>query len=348
MMTGQTPSVHGIVNGNWLSAGEYEVAYSETAGAKILNFNDQMTQTFDGEPLIITASSNHQMTSAVGVNSRNFFGNNFNLYWNDHRNAFEGFRYGNTFGLNISREQIMGNVETPLAFEDSKEDFLFVAELAFLQNMVKQLENEHFSKHVADKVPDLFAFSFSALKDIKAHASASKFATAVEMLDNTIVEVAEKLSKLYSGKVSVEVVFMGTTASQRLAKNAELKDRVYSLVKDEISRESLDSTFPALYLADSTQQQAVCGRLRQELTYEVFCPDGMVFPPVDVFVNSLTDDGNSTTPTYESATTFQTVLWMSIIMALFVLGAVYSVAGIAMEVVVDPWLQVRDTKEHQS
>jgi len=296
--------------------------------------------------LIISASSSFQMSAAVGVNSRNFFGNNFNLYWNDRKNSFDNAQSENNFGLNISREQIMNNVQTPLAFEDSKEDFLFIAELAFLQNMVKQLENKHFSPLVGDKVPDLFSFSFSSLKSIKSH-NLGKFSAAVELLDKTLVEVVTKLGALYSGKISAEIVFLGTSASQKLAKNAALKAQIYSLVKEEVTEESFETHFPSIYLSDGTQQQLLCSRVREQIENDVFCPDPFGYPSVSPFVSSLVGATNSTT-TYDEATVFQTVLWMSIIMFLFVLGGVYSIGSIAMEVVVDPWLQVRDTKEHQS
>jgi len=345
-MTGVTPSVHGIVGSLWENEdGSFE-AFSGTAGAKILNINDQMTQTFEGEPLIISASGNYQMTSAMGVNSRNVFGNNFNLYWSDKRANFDNVNYrANNFGLNVSKEQILNTFQG--AFE-TKEEFFFVAELAFLKNMVNQLENEHFISFVNDKIPDLFSFSFASLKNLKATSDARKFEAAVQLLDQTLIEVVNKLSTLYSGKATVEIVFLGNSASEKLAKNTQLKNQVLSVLGQDVDQESFNAHFPSIYLKDSTQQQAVCSRVRQEIEHEVFCPDSaFAFTPISPFVSALEQNGTTPTTSYK-ATTFQTVLWMSIIMILFVLGAVYSIAAVSLEVYIDPWLQVRDTKEHQS
>jgi len=226
--------------------------------------------------------------------------------------------------------------------------FFFVAEIAFLKNLVNQLESEHFVALVNDKVPDLFAFSFASLKTIKANSEASKFSAAMKLFDNTLTAVVSKLSALYSGKVTIEIVFLGKSASEKLALDTKLKSTLFAILKQDVNRQSFDATFPSIYLANSAPKRVLCSKVRQEISQEVFCPDTAVDVPImNAFVTSLAAD-NGTVPTYQAATTFQTVLWMSIIMILAVYGAIYAIAYVAMAVPIDPWLQVRDTKEHQS
>lgn len=354
IMTGHSPSVHGIVGATWKNAdgslfssyAETFSAYAESNGAKILNLPGQFTQTFDGKPVVISASSNYQMTASMGVNTKNSFGNNFNLFWNERKAAFENV-FGNSFGLDITKEAILK--EFPSTFEiESKEDFVFVAELAFLKNLVNQLENEHFVALVNDKVPDLFAFSFASLKTIKAHSEASKFNSAMELLDDTLTAVVSKLSTLYSGKVTVEIIFLGKSASEKLALNTELKNTLLAILREDVNEESFAATFPSIYLANPARKQALCSQVRQEIGQEVFCPDtAFEHPVMSAFVTSLAAD-NGTVPTYQAATTFQTVLWMSIIMVLAVYAAIYAIGTVSLAVPIDPWLQVRDTKDHQS
>jgi len=81
LITGHSPSTHGIVNRIWDSIEGVKSAYSAEGKMKIFNVNDQISQSFEGQPLIISASANLQMASALGVNPKSTLGNNFALYW---------------------------------------------------------------------------------------------------------------------------------------------------------------------------------------------------------------------------------------------------------------------------
>jgi len=350
LMTGHTPSTHGIVHKKWESKGE-KTAYSPEAILRIFNVNDQITQTFEGQPLIISASLDSQMASTLGVNPRNKIGNNFALYWNKESASFENIYNGNIPGLNISASQLLKIFEKDekikSTFDLNKmEDFYFLAEIEFLRNMAKQLEqNEKYVPLTMDNVPDLFSFSFSTLNAIKQNngEDSSKFIAAVQLLDETLLEVYHKLSSIYSGKMSLEVVFLGTPAYEKMAQNKELKNRVFSLLKDSVNKDTFETYFPSIYITRSGSQD-LCRRVREEIANEVICTNHLSYVPS---VKELVRQVSPVAPTddLDAATTFQTVLWISIILFIAAYAAVYSICQ--MELPADSILY-RTPKQHTS
>jgi len=194
-----------------------------------------------------------------------------------------------------------------------------------LKNLVKVLsKNDYFSRLISDKVPDLFAYSFASLKALKLKngVNSPKFSAAMALVDETLLEVFNAISTLYSGKVSFEVVFMGTPAYEKLAEDQQLKNRLLSLLKNNVNKQTFETYFPSIYLQGPSNQVNMCQRVREAIPNEVICTDRTTrVPTIGELASAVSQ--NAITDTYnENATTFQTVLWMSIIMFLFVLGAV--------------------------
>jgi len=305
-----------------------KTAYEQNSGLRIFNVNDQITQTFEGAPLIIAASTDFQITSTLGVNIHNRFGNNFALYWNQETSSFENLYDESAQGLNISSAQLLkkfkNNNEVMAVFDlEKKEDFQFLAELEFLQNMVQQLqENEIYSQFTKDNIPDLFSFCFASLKALKQNSDSAKFSFAVQLIDQTLIQVYHKLSTIYDGKISLEVVFLGTPAFEKLAEDKELKTRLFSLLKDSVNKNIFDLYFPSIYLT-TTSNQDLCQRVREEIENEVICTNHFSsVTSVKNYVRSITSVEQ--TDVLDDATAFQTVLWISIILFLAVIAASYS------------------------
>jgi len=196
-----------------------------------------------------------------------------------------------------------------------------------------------------DNVPDLFSFSFSTLNAIKQNngEDSSKFIAAVQLLDETLLEVYHKLSSIYSGKMSLEVVFLGTPAYEKMAQNKELKNRVFSLLKDSVNKDTFETYFPSIYITRSGSQD-LCRRVREEIANEVICTNHLSYVPS---VKELVRQVSPVAPTddLDAATTFQTVLWISIILFIAAYAAVYSICQ--MELPADSILY-RTPKQHTS
>jgi len=211
---------------------------------------------------------------------------------------------------------------------NSLEDFSFLTEIAFLRNLAEVLSKSgYFSGLINDKVPDLFTYSFSSLKALKMKngVDSPKFSAAMGLIDETLLQVFKTISSLYSEKVSFEVVFMGTPAYEKLAEDKELKNRLLSLLKDNVNKQTFETYFPSIYLKEPSHQVSICQRVREAIANQVICTDHNTrVPTVAELVAAVSQTVTADTDYNEIATTFQTVLWMSIIMLLFVVGAVSS------------------------
>jgi len=224
-------------------------------------------------------------------------------------------------------QKLIGDIKTNTVFDlNSSEDLSFLSEIAFLRNLAQVLSNSgYFSGLIKDKIPDLFSYSFGSLKALKMKngVDSPKFSAAMGLIDETLLQVFKTISSLYSEKVSFEVVFMGTPAYEKLAEDKELKNRLLSLLKDKVNKQTFETYFPTIYLQEPSHQVSMCQRVREAIANQVICTDHNVrVPTVAELVNAVSD--NAVTDYYENATTFQTVLWMSIIMVLFVYGAIAS------------------------
>jgi len=324
MMTGHSPSIHGIVNSQWEARDGRRSAYSSNAGPRVFNVNDQLSQAFEGQPLIISGSLDFQMASTLAVNPKNRLGgNNYALFWNEEQSRFESIYEDRVQGLNISAEDlasIFASDERMRSTFDlaNKEEYKFLAEIAFLKNMVQQLQdNEIYATFAKDHVPDLLSFSFASLKALK-NSGSPKFTAAVQMLDDTILEVFGKLSAIYEGKVSLEVFFLGTPAYEKIAQDTQLKNQLFSLLKDNVNKQIFDQYFPSIYLTSPTGSQEICQRVREEIENEVICTNHFAEIPTLKEYRFVLQDAT------DDATVFLTVLWMSIIMFLFALAAIWA------------------------
>jgi len=352
IMTGQTPSTHGIVNKEWnAQQSGAKVAYSSDAQVKIFNMNDQFTQSFEAQPLIISASSNFQMASALGVNSRNNFGNNYAIYWNEEIADFDNI-YNSYHRFNYSYASLVKKFKSDVSLSEFDvnlpEDFYFLAEIEFLQNMIKVIENDKILLSlINDKVPDFFSFSFASLKNLKAKndVGSTKFAVAINLLDSTLLDVITKLNSLYSEKLAVEIFFLGTPAAEKLSEDVPLKATVFSALKGSVNKALFDAYFPSIYLKKVKDQEGICHRVREEILNEVICTDHKSHVPslselVRATQSTSTEVGD--TP-LDTATTFQTVLWVSIILVLAVIASVYAVFAIQVN---DSMLYRATPKQH--
>jgi predicted AlkP superfamily pyrophosphatase or phosphodiesterase len=85
LVTGQTPSVHGIVNKEWFSSNGAMKAYRSKALPQSASFVDIVSQAFEGKSLTVSGSADYQMAAALGAHqylrAQNPSWNNYASSW---------------------------------------------------------------------------------------------------------------------------------------------------------------------------------------------------------------------------------------------------------------------------
>jgi hypothetical protein len=356
--TGRTPSQHGIVGKSWNTPMGPFVAYRAEALPTVASVADIISQAFGGQSLILSASASYQMASAMGVHqylhSESPFWNNMGFYWNAETKQFESIYPELTqeslvlckseLIRNISARQFPASIQyldtkdvlvtmdgEPVQFDFAvEEDWLLFAELEYAHSVLDQLKTDARLKElVNDNVPDLYFLSFSSIAQLKARYgnTSTKVAAAMFVLDQLLDQFIDDLSALYSNKLGNEIMFLGSkNAVDTLSWDENLKDAVYPVVEAYVkSPESFKTFFPSIYL-EIEDSKAICSQLKSVLPQyvEAYCPERtQLFPYLDPVSRQSNNSNNTDNTTKDNASSFQIVLWMSIILALFLYGAVY-------------------------
>jgi len=309
LICGKSPSVHGIVARQWENPfGVSMSAFRSRAVPVVSNLADIISQTFHGQSLVISASSDFQFASALGahqylLNQRPLW-NNFALYLNNEE-IDTVFPSDLAAGLKISTQKLYhsfldrsfplpGATDTIL-YEVASSEFLihlngenihinldisdrpilsFFAELEIVRTVVEQLQKDsNLNRLALDVSPDMFSFTFSSLHDIliKYGKDSQTFAASLYLLDGVLDEAITKLNSIYEGKLSVEIVMNGITAFTALQANEEIRSAVYSTAKYNLfNKESFDSSFPVLYLKKDVDLDQVCRNVKSVVdSYEL-------------------------------------------------------------------------------
>jgi len=242
------------------------------------------------------------------------------------------------------------NIRTTLPLTHH-EVFLFFAEIEYLRTLVDALKTDQTLRDIAkDSLPDMFSFAFSSLKGIKRvyGPDSDRFKAALYILDSTLTTVVQELSAMYGeNKLSVEVVFLGVSASSALNQDLKLRSEVFKVVQADVySKPTFDAYFPSVYLLDRSAQEAHCFKLQTRISaeYQVHCPSSFV-------QRSFLDDANTsngTNPvTSEDAAAFQVILWSAILLIIIIYAAVYALYS--MDVGADSMLyRMTGAKHHIS
>jgi len=240
MVTGTTPSVHGIVGRSWVDYTGRTHAYRAGATPDVASFVDIVSQSFQGRSLTISASSFFPVASALGVHqyiqNEHSTWNNFAFYWNRQAKQFQNVYHENIIpeleftidnilaslssspykiGSSPARYDVENEIYTVhLPKEDidvelnlhSREDFALFGELHFVSQLIKMLETSgsELNQLVNDQYPDLFNFGFTSVKMIQRRygSESMELKAAVLLIDDLLSTVVEKLNILYGGKVT--------------------------------------------------------------------------------------------------------------------------------------------------
>jgi len=310
--TGKYPSQHGIVSGIWKNKDGSEVsAFSPSSGSKRANIADILFQTFDGNSLTVSASSDKLHSSAHCVNP---------ALSSDHPNSFcisytqgTGFVSSPSSVLSSSTDSLISSLSTTHLFSSShaslsyspqsntvsvtypinnqdhtvtfhlnnQEDLLFFSELMYADKLSGMISSS-LSSLVNDDYPDSFTFTLASPTKIleKYGRSSSEFLCSLYLVDAAVGKIVSQMSSLYPGRSVVEIVLLGSHPSSRLS----IDTRTVSSQLNRLLPRQTDVThyYPNLYVdSDNTNSNGVndistiCRVLAIEMEQsgvDVFCP----------------------------------------------------------------------------
>jgi len=310
LISGYTPSVHGIVNSHWKTPQGIVAAYGAGSLPATATITDIISQSFHGKSLIMSLSADFQMASAFGAHqylqASNQQWNNYGFYYDKSEKSFKSIylvdeigspftiqkeeilqmiakRYSNTNTITYHERTnsilfVMDNTEIKFPL-NQEENFLFFAEIEFVLNAIEQLKsNEQLKALTTDSTPDMYNIVFSSVKALaKLYGRQStNMQAAQKILDNTLTQIIKELNHLYDNKLTAEVVFLSpNSAYNTLNRNKQLKNTVYNNLKQYIKNRSVfDTFFPSVYFSEQPAVKLdVCTSLDAKLpVYEVQCP----------------------------------------------------------------------------
>jgi len=312
LATGNTPSVHGIVNKQWRSErGSPVVAYKAQALPTVASVFDIISQVFEGRSLVVSASADFQMSSALSLHqylhAENQLWNKLGFFYNFETSQVESLypsslpsslrmsatdllskAFERKFTLTNPHDKIRfvpetleflvdmasGNVECLFDLK-KKHDFLFFAEIEFAYAVLSELKS-NFLSLVNDDAPDMISFVFSSLKGIQTRygKNSPQSMAAMAILDSVLVDLISQYNELYHNKVSSQVVFLGSSAFTSLHNVPSLREAVYATVRSSVTRDSFLAYFPSIYSTADNLCERVQHTLEDfaEMRLEVVCP----------------------------------------------------------------------------
>lgn len=372
LATGAAPSEHGIVGDGWFNAqGQKVAAFSSAAAASVrANVADVLSQSFSGRSLTVSASANaaSALAHAVHYSLRalhpswnnlvfaNSQGSAFaSLVPEHHRDlelslarihsllasdALASFVGASTVSFNQDSREItvsINNVHSTFSI-DSQPAVAFFGELLFVENLLATLErNPAFAAMVADEFPDLFTFTFSGLRAIRASfgEDSTQMHAAVGLLDVAIPEIINRFAALYHDSLVAQVVVMG---SERTAIEASVAEKI-----KQIAPQVLDDFFPALYVRSDANPATICSTLSSKLHGADVSVHCVATSPLFIQLSSNTlmsntlssllgaNASNSTngTITDDDIQIYQICLWTGVLLAASIFAAIYLLASMS-------------------
>jgi hypothetical protein len=365
LVTGNTPSVHGVVNKQWQNEfGAIVSAYKAQALPISASVFDVMSQVTDGRSLVVSASADYQLASAVGVHqmlhAENPSGSKLGFYFDDDVQQFAGLFHGVTSNVRLTVGDVLTRltaakfdlpaVTDKLTFDAStssvvadfashgcvctfdllkKVDFTFFAEIELFRAVVEEIKNMPASQ---DNSADMISFVFSSLRAIqtKYGQTSQQHKAALVIIDSVLVELVAEVKNIYGdNKVATEIVFLGQSAYTTLQQNKIAQEAVYRYVKNYVpTRSTFNKFFPAVYAPVCDTVQQVVDRFPQwELQTE--CSSHLQSR------NMLESNGTVFNP-YPDYASFNIVLWSSIGLGLALAGTIYALC--AMDIGADSFL----------
>jgi len=332
-------------------------AYRDEAFPYTSSIADTFSQLYNGKSLIVSLSSDFQMTSALGVNQQSHyaFNNEIGLYYNTNVRKFQSIYTSeiDTSNLQASWSDILNSISTSslalpgtsdsISYDDHKfsvhlvsknlsasfgvasnDIFSFFVELQSIRNIIKELQsNPSLNSMTMDHFPDLFSFSFASMKNIekKYGKLSNQYKVAIYLLDESINEAMNAFNTLYNNKISIQLVFVAQSADMALSKDKSAKQEIYGIIKQQVIKEMFENNFPVIYVKEGVDKYAVCDVLKATTTFDIYCPDSWAYGGSN-YVLTWPNPSNQTVNGTKDAAMFQICLWFPIILGLTLIAII--------------------------
>jgi len=185
----------------------------------------------------------------------------------------------------------------------------------------------------------LYIISFASLTPLieKYGRSSAEFIGAIYLLDHSIPKILLSFNNLYSGRMVTEIILLGAHPSVR--QSVDTRSIFSHLNRLLPNKRDITLYYPSLYInTESSRLDDICHVLSIELhhyDFQVYCPavaDSNTYANTMLLATDLSNvrlqgytnySSNNDTMTVQH---YQLRMWISILMVLFTLAAVYSLA----------------------
>jgi len=347
LLSGTTPSEHGIIGSFWRNSEGEISAYKAQAAPLVAGIFDLINQSTGGNSFIFSASSDYQLSSALGAHQYFVSDNCVGIYYNTQTATFENIYSSPYPSLVISETSLLENLSErsslfqynpttqiatitlngePVSFDlHNYEDSMLFLEVEYLLNFLEMLDQEDLKSMVSDSNPDLYSFAFSSVRIIKdAYGRHSKaFRAAVQLVDGAISIALERVNSLYNGHIASEIIYLGTPVSAHLKENEKAKDAIFTVLFEEVRNKAFfDRYYPVVYTSmDISHLCTDVETAASNYDLKAYCGIGTL-PMTFQFEHQTT---NGTTPGLSRAANFQISLWFTIGIILVLIAIVYAV-----------------------
>eukprot|EP01111_Echinosteliopsis_oligospora_P000482 TRINITY_DN1052_c0_g1_i1.p1 TRINITY_DN1052_c0_g1~~TRINITY_DN1052_c0_g1_i1.p1 ORF type:complete len:535 (+),score=160.66 TRINITY_DN1052_c0_g1_i1:82-1686(+) len=298
MATGTPASVHGIVGRTWTSpSGKKVVAHEKGAHSVASNIADILLQQYHGRSLVVSASASHSYASvfaahpsvaahgwnahAYSLSDRFHFTSIYSAPHPVHQSltlphaglqsVLAGAGFNSVFSTSYSSYIISFN---GVSFNlRTKADSKLFAELAFVYNLIEQLNEGEISSLVRDDIPDLFAITFSGLKAIghKYGRQSEEYTAALHLVSQAAKSLSDAIDAAYDFDTITVVAFVNPHHTIP----SDTKTGAYKSARADMSMQDFEKNFPAIYSSSFSsskhQREQQCVSLQRDLGLQVHC-----------------------------------------------------------------------------
>jgi Type I phosphodiesterase / nucleotide pyrophosphatase len=362
MLTGQTPSEHGVVGEQWPSqdpmessnkmihAYEEPLTYSSAVKASLY---DVMAQTTNGRGAIVSVSSSSAVARAMcphqslfqgdnqpGVSSRTCLtvsmekGNVVDAF--DHNQAAADV--ASTLSTDLWNELATNDVTVTLtsnvaSVQIGDDTFNFdmknsahatvFAELALAFDIVKHVSQEK----LVDSEPDLFSVGLSSLSSTELIGDAQIM--AMRLVDAALPLIVKNFHRTYPGRSIAEIALLGTSE----AVPQQVRNEIVRIGQTHsIDRASLQSSNMYVSIESAEQLEKLCADVNEKIQhhgYEAHCIPTELDETSMAFIELAS--GNQlqagAAPSDADVDVYQIVLWLMILLSFALYAGAYSIGA---------------------
>lgn len=359
LMTGVLPSSHGISSPVWATpANQVAAAYSTPGShAAAPTVGDVLLRTFDNAA-VVSFSASPAFASAGAAHVRSGFERSYIISMDQNTISNSGMGAGFTAAAvdipaflaksnsllalftqqggvvsfneaaNTVTVQVSSTADAVEFNLNNESDRLFFAELASLDELIAQLSSGDLSQLVSDASPDLYTVALVGLQGLMQSYEITdpKTMAAAQLLDAIVPELVKKFQSLYQNQLSAEIVLMGSPSMDAVARKAIIESIQHRLHSKVDAQES----YPSLYvqhIVKSKQLDSLCNTAQKTASkygLKAECVSQLTRPALLQEKSQIySKQSSTTTTTQQNVVDFQINLWVSVLLVVILLGALY-------------------------